>query len=650
MESALAAAMAKLTDIQRQAVLWDQGPLLVLAGPGSGKTQVLTCRIAGLLDASRKQNFRILALTFTNKAADEMKGRVAAFVPGLEERANVGTFHSFCAQILRQHGVHLGINPDFAIYSADDDRKAVLEDALRAAQAAGKRVSLDDLKYLGVIDRLKSKLIEPSAAMSALAGTFDPDRVAEAYQLYETELRRINALDFNSLIFETYRLISAFPAIAARYRKAYPHWLIDEFQDTNSAQYKLVRALAGNEFRSLFAVADDDQIIYEWNGANFKQIQDFIADYAAQVIQLPTNYRCPAAIVEAANRLVVYNAHRTSSKEPLIAGKTVLKYPPSEHIRLVVFESDEAEATGIAKEIAEHGRSRWGSTAVLGRTKALLEQMNRALREKGVPSVIAHRRDDFLSPQFRWLVAVLRQFTRPMDRRNLAVLIEAFNRLTGLAVPVQQVITEAEATGRSYIGVWLETVHEQTLKPSVAVLLIHIAAAANDASLIKTALDATLAEIAKEMTSPDANADLAEDMAAWREISRDISSHLGKNVPLDQFLQELQLRSKEPTPKPETVTLMTIHGAKGREFDFVYVVGLAEDIMPSFQSKTKGDPSPEMEEERRNCFVAITRTKECLVLSRGQRYRGWQKEPSRFLVEMGLVSPDETECEKAASS
>jgi DNA helicase-2/ATP-dependent DNA helicase PcrA len=129
-------------------------------------------------------------------------------------------------------------------------------------------------------------------------------------------------------------------------------------------------------------------------------------------------------------------------------------------------------------------------------------------------------------------------------------------------------------------------------------------------------------------------------MAAWREISRDISSHLGRNVPLDQFLQELQLRSKEPTPKPDTVTLMTIHGAKGREFDFVYVIGLAEDIMPSFQSKKKGGQSPEMEEERRNCFVAITRTKECLVLSRGRSYRGWQKEPSRFLVEMGLVNPD----------
>jgi DNA helicase-2/ATP-dependent DNA helicase PcrA len=643
MEKALETALAKLTDIQRQAVLWDQGPLLLLAGPGSGKTQVLTCRIARLLDASRDQNFRILALTFTNKAADEMKGRVAAFVPGLEERANIGTFHSFCAQILRQHGVHLGINPDFAIYSADDDRKAVLEDALRAAQAEGKLASLDDVKYLRIIDRLKSKLIEPSASVKALAGTFDPERVAEAYQLYENELRRINALDFNSLIFETYRLISSFPAIAARYRKSYPHWLIDEFQDTNSAQYKLVRTLAGNDFRSLFAVADDDQIIYEWNGASFKQIQSFQADYSAQVIQLPTNYRCPAAIVEAANRLVVYNAQRTSSKKPLIAGKTDLKFPPSEHIRLCVFESEEEEAAGIAGEIAGRGPSRWGSTAVLGRTKALLEQMNKALHDQNVPSVIAQRRDDFLSAQFRWLVAVLRQFTRPLDRRNLAVLIEAFNRLSGLNVSVQQVIAEAETTSRIYLDIWLETVGRQTLKPSVAELLADVARAANDPTLIKTALDGILAEIAKELAGPNADSDLEEDMAAWREISRDISSHLGKNAPLDQFLQELQLRSKEPTPKPDTVTLMTIHGAKGREFDFVYVVGLAEDILPSFQSKKNGDPSPEMEEERRNCFVAITRTKECLVLSRGKSYRGWQKEPSRFLVEMGLVSADPDE-------
>jgi DNA helicase II / ATP-dependent DNA helicase PcrA len=640
MESLFESALGKLTDIQRQAVEWDQGPLLVLAGPGSGKTQVLTCRIARLLDASREQNFRILALTFTNKAADEMKTRVAAFVPGLEERANIGTFHSFCAQILRQHGVHIGINPDFAIYSADDDRRAVLEDALSAARAGGRPVSLDDVKFLGVIDRLKSRLIEPSAAVQALPDLEDRVRAAEAYQLYENELRRINALDFNSLIFETYRLLKTYPAIAARYRKSYPHWLIDEFQDTNSAQYKLVRVLAGADFHSLFAVADDDQIIYEWNGANFRQIQSFLTDYSAKAIQLPTNYRCPAAIVEAANQLVVYNAQRTRSKKPLIAGKTDTKYPVSEHISLRVFDSDEEEAAGIAREISGREPAVWGEMAVLARTKALLERMNTALHDAGVQSVIAQRRDDFLSAQFRWLTAVLRQFARPLDRRNLAVLIEAFNRYAEIAVPVEQVITDAETTGRSYLVTWLEAARRITLEPTASALLARLSPAANDSSLVKTAVDGLLEEVAKELAGPDANSDLQEDMAAWREISRDITSHLGKNVPLDQFLQELQLRSKEPTPKPGTVTLMTIHGAKGREFDFVYVVGLADDILPSFQSKKKGDQSAEMEEERRNCFVAITRTKECLILSRGQSYRGWPKMPSRFLIEMGLVTAD----------
>src|SRR5207249_1673238 len=188
----------KLTEIQQEAVKWGEGTLLVLAGPGSGKTQVLTCRIARLLDSSRDQHFRVLALTFTNKAADEMKTRVANFVPGLEDRANIGTFHSFCAQILRQHGVHLGINPDFAIYSADDDRKAVLEDALRRTKGEGQQVSLDDLKYLSLIDRMKAKLIEPLSAEQALARLPDRHQAAKTYQLYEEELRRINALDFNS--------------------------------------------------------------------------------------------------------------------------------------------------------------------------------------------------------------------------------------------------------------------------------------------------------------------------------------------------------------------------------------------------------------------------------------------------------------------
>ena len=626
-------ALDKLTEIQRKAVDWEKGALLVLAGPGSGKTQVLTCRIARLLDASRGKNFKVLALTFTNKAADEMKTRVAAFAPGLEDRANIGTFHSFCAQVIRQHGVHIGIKPDFAIYSRDEDRCAVLEDALGGA--AAQDLSPTDVRYLSAIDSMKARLIAPTGAAEALAHFDDRERIAAAYTLYEEELRRLNVLDFNSLILEAHRLVTTFPAIAALYRRSHPYWLIDEFQDTNNAQCSFLRHLAGDSFPNIFAVADDDQIIYQWNGASFRQIQAFRADFDAELIQLPTNYRCPPAIVDAANRLVVYNAQRTETKKPLIAGKTNLKYPAEDHVQSRTFATEQDEADGIAGEISSRGQSGWGQIAVLARTRTLLNGIHVALRQRGVPAVIAQRRNDFLSPELRWLVATLWQVTRPIDRRNLAVLIDAFNRMAGMDIATDQVVADAEATGQSYFTMWLAAARQQAGADAVAGILEIGRPLADDASAARPAADALLTAFA--LRQSEGNDDLAEDMAAWRELSRDIAAHIGRSAPLDQFLQELQLRSKEPTPRPETVTLMTIHGAKGQEFDFVYLIGLAEDIMPSFQSKKKDERSPEMEEERRNCFVAITRTRECLVLSRAESYRGWSKQPSRFLTEMQLV-------------
>ena len=624
-------ALTKLTDIQREAVAWENGAMLVLAGPGSGKTQVLTCRIARLLEGGRDKSFRVLALTFTNKAADEMKERVANFVPGLEERANIGTFHSFCGQVLRQHGIHLGIKPDFAIYSQDDDRKAVLEDALKRAGMDAQAV-----RYLSLIDRMKTMLIEPKDAQSRVTRTTDAHAIALAYQAYEDELRCLNVLDFNSLIFEAHRLFSNFPAIAVRYRRSYPYWLLDEFQDTNDAQYRLIHAMAGPDFKNVFAVADDDQIIYQWNGASFRQIQRFRADFAPQLIQLPTNYRCPPAIVVAANRLVAYNVQRTEAKKPLVAGKKELKLPEYEHIQLRTFDSDEIEAEEIAKEIAARRKNQWGQTTVLARTRALLERMQKALQAEHVPAVIAQRRDDFLSAEVRWLVACLVETVRPLDRRNMAVLVDAFNRFAEIQVAVDQVLSDAEASGLAYLRVWADAARREVRAGSPRLKLIDAASRLEPASARNIA-DVILAEFASQVAGSDPDPDLAEDLAAWREISNEIRKHFGRNITLDEFLQQLQLRSKDPSPQPNTVTLMTVHGAKGREFDFVYLIGLAEDILPSFQSRQKGDGSPEMEEERRNCFVGITRAKESLILSRADTYRGWRKQPSRFLVEMGLV-------------
>src|SRR5690606_15917424 len=233
------------------------------------------------------------------------------------------------------------------------------------------------------------------------------------------------------------------------------------------------------------AVADDDQIIYQWNGASFRQIQAFLRDFGAEAVQLPTNYRCPPAIVEAANRLVAYNAQRTSSKKPLIAGKTELKYPESEHIQLRVFATDEEEAARVAKEIADRGSEEWGQVTVLARTRALLERMHRALKDEQVPSIIAQRRDDFLSPQFRWLVAALRQLVRPLDRRNLAVLVEAFNRIAEIGISAEQIAVDAEATGRSYLTTWLEAASAQTLKPTHAKLIELFAPLTDSPSAVK---------------------------------------------------------------------------------------------------------------------------------------------------------------------
>ncbi len=627
-DALLESALARLTEIQTEAVNWGDGAMLVLAGPGSGKTQVLTCRIARLLDGAKDKSFRVLALTFTNKAADEMKERVANFVPGLEERANIGTFHSFCGQVLRQHGIHLGIKPDFAIYSQDGDRKAVLEDALKRA---GK--NQQSVRYLGLIDRMKTALIEPKDALTRLKSASDAQGIADAYEVYEGELRRLNILDFNSLIFEAHRLFAKFPAIATRYRRTYPYWLLDEFQDTNDAQYRLVSAMAAGDFKNVFAVADDDQIIYQWNGASFRQIQRFRADFGPHLVQLPTNYRCPPAIVAAANRLVAYNVQRTEAKKPLVAGKTELMLPAQDHIQLRDFRSDELEADGIAIEIAARGQDQWGRITVLARTRALLEGMQKALHSHHVPAVIAQRRDDFLSAQVRWLVACLVQTARPLDRRNMTVLIDAFNRFAGIQVDVSQVLSDAEASGAAYLRVWAESAKREVADPEQSKLIN--AAGQLEATSAKKIADEMIAEFGGRTSENDP--DLSEDLAAWREISSDIGKHFGRNITLDEFLQQLQLRSKDPSPGANTVTLMTVHGAKGREFDFVYLIGLAEDILPSYQSRQKGDGSPEMEEERRNCFVAITRAKEALVLSRANSYRGWTKQPSRFLVEMGLV-------------
>ena len=642
MATQLETTLHELSDIQRKAVDWDDGALLVLAGPGSGKTRVLTCRVARLLDRSRDERFRILALTFTNKAAHEMSSRLTTLAPGLEQRADIHTFHSFCTQALRQHGVHLGIKPDFAIYARTSDRQAVLEDALgRNCQ----HIDSEDRRLLPRIDALKARLVRPEQTAEWLAGanSAPPDearRLARAYHLYEEELRRTNALDFNSLIMEAHRLFG-YPAMTRHYQTVYRYWLVDEFQDTDGAQYALLRRMAGKDFRRIFAVADDDQTIYEWNGASVRRIGTLVEDFDCEVMQLPTNFRCPPHIVEAANRLVVYNARRAGSKRPA---------EPAQHrrslnnqpIRCRVFETDQDEAVGIAAEIAGLDIAERGRTLVLARTRALLGSMREALQAEGVNATILNRRDDFASPEMRWLVACLKQINRPLDRRNLATLVEAFGSFapscaTSSSRPApldfDDLLTRSATEGVTYLSVWSGAAQAAGLPSPTAEIVDLIAGLAAGELKPASAIDQILGHF--ESDQPDE--DLRDDLSAWRRLSGDIRTAVGPTS-LDRFLQELELRSKEPVPVPGAVSLATIHGAKGLEFDTVYLIGLAEEILPSWHSVTRHNGSPALEEERRGCFVAITRTKQRLILSRAQQYKGWTKQPSRFLDEMGLLS------------
>jgi DNA helicase-2/ATP-dependent DNA helicase PcrA len=632
MTPGLAAEIERLSLTQRQAVAWENGAALVLAGPGVGKTTVLTTRIARILEESRDKNFRILALTFTTKAGDEMRERVERLVPGLTDRTVIGTYHSFCAQILRQHGSHLGIKPDFGVYDQDSDRAELLRDALLNAVKLGQNVSADDVRWLKTIDQLRSNLVGPAKTAVHFRDPAVGETVARVYSIYEETLRARNVTDFNGMILDACRLAHTVPAVAARIRQSYPYWLIDEFQDTTPAQFRLVRFLAGDEFRNIFAVADDDQIIYQWAGASYRQITSFRENYTPELIQLVENRRCPPAVVEAANNLVRHNTDRTPGKAPLVS----IRPDTGKIISVRVFATDADEAAGIAKEIAGLSEEVRRGTALLGRTRAILQPVLEALQAAGVKAAIATRRDRFNSPQFAWLQASLDQAVRPTDRQIFRAMVDAANRISGLQSDAALLVAEAEAAGANFMEYWAKSIDSSGNDIAKRLSDFALRLVQSRAAWRKVATEAMVWLPTTVDASEGIVTDADEDKGAWETADRAIRKEKGGDVELGEFLQGLAMRPKEPPLGPDAVSLLTVHGAKGLEFDHVWVIGLAESVMPSWQSLQGNAKPAELEEERRNCFVAITRTKQTLVLSRAEQYRGWSKKPSRFIAEMSL--------------
>ena len=627
----------RLSEIQSQAVNWDGGAVLVLAGPGAGKTLVLTKRIARILKSTPDRHFRVLALTYTNRAGDEMRDRVERLVPDFVDRTVIGTFHSFCAKLLRLHGIHLGLKADFRIYSQSSDREELLRDALRSQSARDAGVSQEDVRWLQMIDRLRRNLISPQDAADKFSNRATGEHVARVYALYENALRACNAMDFDGMILNTHRLVTELPALANRIQRSYRYWMIDEFQDTTPAQFKLICSLARDNFRNIFVVADDDQLIYQWAGASYQQILDFRKLFSPHLIQLVENLRCPADIVEASNNLISHNFHRTSANPALAAVPTGTR----KSIKIQSFATDHEEVEAIARTLARR-REIWGQTAILARQRWLLCPVKESLDAARVNSHLVGRRDEFASPQFVWLESCLHLSVSQMNRRAFASLVSAGSRIarTDDDYDADAISIEALATDKGSLEFWAHlAAHsgDSTLEELSQFAKRLIASRRNWREIVREAVEWLPSTVS---SNGGVDRDVDEDRLAWLDAEREILRQFGGRIELDEFLQSVSLRSKEPPREPDSVCLSTIHGSKGLEFDKVWVMGVADSILPSWQSLTPGAKPIQLEEERRSFFVAITRTRKRLVLSYANRYGGCARDPSRFLRELEIRHPN----------
>jgi DNA helicase-2/ATP-dependent DNA helicase PcrA len=459
--------------------------------------------------------------------------------------------------------------------------------------------------------------------------------VVALYSAYRTELLKRNAVDFPSLLLLAYELLSAKPTVAKQFRIIYPHICVDEFQDTNLAQYNLLRLVVGEQPRDLFVVADDDQIIYEWNGASPERLQRLRADYQMAVIQLPTNYRCPPEVIALANNLIRRNLNRSADKEQLVAAKQAGE---ASAVRLKQFKTQEDEIEYVSQHICDQGREQWSHCAVLARAKWLLDGIVGKLSEKGVPAVISTRKDEFRSSPFRWLHAALRLANDRHDYEQIRRIRKAFHELEGVDITVDAGVDPAA----DLLSAWLETVmRHRDLEMDTRSFLHRLAQLTRAGFDFEACVRESLAWFEVVSARPGAGPGMDEyrdELQAWQDLYRSAASkYPGEALGLSVLLQEFDLCSKLPPVPPGAVRCYTIHASKGLEFNHVYLIGLTDDILPSYKSVQKGDTSAEVQEERRNCFVAITRTQVDLALSWADRYSGYSRKPSRFLAEMGLL-------------
>ena len=622
---------------QQQAVQHTEGPLLILAGAGSGKTKVLTVRIAHLL-AQGVNPYEILAITFTNKAAKEMKNRVEGLVGDAANRIWLSTFHSFCAKFLRfELDNFLGYNSNFTIYDTSDSQ-AVIKAALKA-------LNLDDKYYpvgamIAAISDAKNKLLFASDFRKQ-ARDFYQQKVADVYEYYERELRKNNALDFDDLLLVAVKLLQSNEAVLDKYSKRFRYVMIDEYQDTNHAQYLLAKLLASH-WKNIAVVGDADQSIYAWRGADIQNILDFEKDYPnCTSIKLEQNYRSTKIILDAANAVIENNEGRP--KKNLWTDKT-----EGAKIQHFTAQSEHEEAAFIGDTIAKkhdiHGIP-YGDMAILYRTNAQSRVLEEALIKRALPYIMVGGTKFYDRKEIKDVLAYLRVLYNPFDDLSLLRIINVPKRSIG-ATTVAKLQDYARANGTSLFMTLTQLHLVDSIKGKTkekleefGILIFTLVAEMEDRTvldILESILDRTgyLAQL-EESTDPQDQA-RAENIGELLSVAKDFQD-TNPSGTVEDFLEQVALVNDVDSFEQEEskVTLMTLHAAKGLEFPIVFLGGLEEGLFP--HSRTLMNPE-EIEEERRLAYVGITRAEKELYISNATTRTVFGRTssylPSRFIDEI----------------
>lgn len=616
----------KLNNSQKKAVDWNTEPLLVLAGPGSGKTVVLTLRIVKLINATPNDNFRILGLTFTVKAATEMKSRIKALLGEDNRRIQLKTFHSFCTDLLRQHGSHVGLRPDFSVITDDKDRIAMLKELHEKPD-----VNIDDPEdLLKKIDILFTHGINLEESLQC----FDDNQQEQGkvlqnlFSCYLNELVAQNQLDFGSMLYFARKILETLPRIARQVRTVYRFVCVDEFQDTNLAQYHILKMIARPKDANLFVVADDDQVIFQWNGADPKRLTELKNDYSLTIIQLPENYRCPQDIVAIANRLIKNNTGRLNSKVPYISNI------PSGTLKVLSYDNFDQELAGLSSEIQSIPANRRETCLVIARSNKLLRQAQVILQNNEIAAAIVSKNQNYGSSPVLIIYFCLKLANATDSRSILNKLCSVATIITGITLSAEEIVAKAEVEDISYLRSFFNMAsNSEILLPLCDIGQILLCDSMQFLSFIEQSFQHFDQSNMQTHSDDDLYPDYSNDKDNWQRIANNIQREYENRVSLHIFLQEMDFTPKSTPMLRHCVRLQTVHTAKGMQFDHVYVIGLAEDHFPSYFAIKNGRES--IEEERRNCFVAITRSSKYLYLSYAREYFGWSKKPSRFLKEMG---------------